>query len=425
MYNKYDNSRISRILVFGQSLSESEKYKQKKKKPRRIYRPGLIPKLRLSVEENNCITKVSEKESMQVKKDSKSRNESNVKTKSFNEKNISTFLDLSKVDPNRLTIPIKDVSETETKMDNRRKQALTRARNKAKLEYNKEKFRCSTLKHFSRGGIVSLKINKLKCKNTEASSKDESDYDSDIKQSLINENVFQKRKVKLTFIPKKKRKKKNTETFGETEMKINMEEKKRRKTNRKKQIRKDVFNFIELQEQKKYEDHDMPDDDDNVNKEQEFELWKLREMKRLKRSQNLIDERRKKKIELDIRRGMTDDEIKRENLMTPKVKERSKMKFLQKYFHEGSFFVGDNPESVRLLKRNFNLAVGSDKWINYDDPNLPKPMKVKNFGLASQTKYTHLMDQDTTKKYLANIEIEEYELNNLLLKRKNIRYIIY
>jgi len=39
------------------------------------------------------------------------------------------------------------------------------------------------------------------------------------------------------------------------------------------------------------------------------------------------------------------------------------------------------------------LPTGFDK---VDKTALPKPLQVKNFGLAGRTKYTHLQDQDTS-----------------------------
>ena len=40
-------------------------------------------------------------------------------------------------------------------------------------------------------------------------------------------------------------------------------------------------------------------------------------------------------------------------------------------------------------------ATGADALV-IDKAALPKPMQVKKFGFAGQTKYTHLKDQDTT-----------------------------
>jgi len=45
-----------------------------------------------------------------------------------------------------------------------------------------------------------------------------------------------------------------------------------------------------------------------------------------------------------------------------------------------------------LKKHDFTQATASTKDVSL----LPKVMQVKNFGLRSRTKYTHLVDQDTT-----------------------------
>ena len=47
-----------------------------------------------------------------------------------------------------------------------------------------------------------------------------------------------------------------------------------------------------------------------------------------------------------------------------------------------------------LFKRDYSSATLED---NFDKTVLPKVMQVKNFGRSGRTKYTHLVDQDTTQ----------------------------
>ena len=119
-------------------------------------------------------------------------------------------------------------------------------------------------------------------------------------------------------------------------------------------------------------------------------------------------------------RNLTEEERRLELKMNPKKvtnkASKGKYKFLQKYYHRGAFFL-DKEEDV--FKRDissgktqkFNLQRYQNKKIKFtyivffsatledkfDKTVLPKVMQVKNFGRSGRTKYTHLVDQDTTQ----------------------------
>ena len=50
----------------------------------------------------------------------------------------------------------------------------------------------------------------------------------------------------------------------------------------------------------------------------------------------------------------------------------------------------------KIFERDFLAPTGQDKEV--DREFLPKVLQVKKWGLKGRTKYTHLTDQDTTRK---------------------------
>lgn len=134
---------------------------------------------------------------------------------------------------------------------------------------------------------------------------------------------------------------------------------------------------------------------DDENDEVEYEAWKLRELKRVKRDREEKEQIEKERVELDRVRNLTEEERRQELRLNPKLvtnkAAKGKYKFLQKYYHRGAFYLDEEAE---VFKRDFAQATLDD---HFDKTILPKVMQVKNFGRCGRTKYTHLVDQDTTQ----------------------------
>ena len=72
---------------------------------------------------------------------------------------------------------------------------------------------------------------------------------------------------------------------------------------------------------------------------------------------------------------------------------------MQKYFHKGAFYQADADDpaatagAANIFHRDFSAPTGDDKM---DKTILPKVMQVKHFGRSGRTKWTHLVNEDTT-----------------------------
>lgn len=68
----------------------------------------------------------------------------------------------------------------------------------------------------------------------------------------------------------------------------------------------------------------------------------------------------------------------------------SSIVFLQKYHHKGAF----HQDQEILKKHDYTAPTIS----TVDVSSLPSVLQKRNFGKMSQSKYTHLADQDTSRK---------------------------
>ncbi|XP_028256874.1 microfibrillar-associated protein 1 [Parambassis ranga] len=135
-------------------------------------------------------------------------------------------------------------------------------------------------------------------------------------------------------------------------------------------------------------------DTDGENEEEEYEAWKVRELKRIKRDREARETMEREKAEIDRFHSLTEEERRAELRNNSKVvtnkAAKGKYKFLQKYYHRGAFFMDEEDD---VYKRDFSAPTLED---HFNKTILPKVMQVKNFGRSGRTKYTHLVDQDTT-----------------------------
>lgn len=143
------------------------------------------------------------------------------------------------------------------------------------------------------------------------------------------------------------------------------------------------------------------DTDDEMNEAEEYEAWKVREIARIKRDREERDAMLKAKEEIERVRNMTEEQRREWERKNPKPAQPSKQKwkFMQKYFHKGAFFQdeADDPAATagsdHIFTRDFSAPTGEDKM---DKSILPKVMQVKHFGRSGRTKWTHLVNEDTT-----------------------------
>ncbi|XP_068142093.1 microfibrillar-associated protein 1 [Drosophila tropicalis] len=231
-------------------------------------------------------------------------------------------------------------------------------------------------------------------KQSESSDSESSEYEEETESEEDNEP-----RLKPLFVRKRDRATiQEKEREAQKQKQLEAEAKRAAKERRRATLRMVEESVKKDLEKTKPETNEASIEDvctDDENDEVEYEAWKLRELKRMKRDREERDNNEREKLEIDRMRNLTEEERRLELRQNPKMvtnkAAKGKYKFLQKYYHRGAFYLDEEND---VLKRDFAQATLED---HFDKTILPKVMQVKNFGRCGRTKYTHLVDQDTTK----------------------------
>uniref|UniRef100_A0A0W0F9U1 Micro-fibrillar-associated protein 1 C-terminal domain-containing protein n=1 Tax=Moniliophthora roreri TaxID=221103 RepID=A0A0W0F9U1_MONRR len=220
---------------------------------------------------------------------------------------------------------------------------------------------------------------------SKAKAEDE-DEDSSEYESESEEEGKPKLQFRPVFVPKR-----NRITLAEREeMADDTEEAQKRRDAEAEERKKESHDMVAEKEK----EEEIPDvgDTDGLDPEGEFEAWRLRELARIKKEKEEEIRREQEREEVERRRALPEAQRLKEDLEHAQKlrdeKPKGQQKFLQKYWHKGAF----HQDEEIIKRRDYTEATESTMDVSL----LPKVMQVKNFGKRSRTKYTHLVDQDTT-----------------------------
>ncbi|KAJ8507457.1 hypothetical protein ONZ45_g10174 [Pleurotus djamor] len=225
--------------------------------------------------------------------------------------------------------------------------------------------------------------------------KEESEEESSEEEESSSEDEEQpKVQFRPVFVPKR-----NRGTIAERDALLNdteeaLKKKEQEAEERKKQSHDLVAESIRRELAEKQKEDEVPDvdDTDGLDPTAEFEAWRLRELGRIKKEKEEEVRREEERAEIERRRALPEEQRLKEDLeraeKTRAEKPKGQQKFLQKYWHKGAFH-----QDAEILKRH-DYTEATESTV--DVSLLPKVMQVKNFGKRGRTKYTHLLDQDTT-----------------------------
>lgn len=133
----------------------------------------------------------------------------------------------------------------------------------------------------------------------------------------------------------------------------------------------------------------LPSDIDYINDNDELNLWKQRELYRYQRDHNKLPS-------IDNNNNKSTKQYN--SVDNSNEKSHGQHKFMQRYAHRGAFtaFIDDE----LLSTHNYDQATGVDNLVpGFDISTLPSAMQIRQdkIGMKGRSKYTHLVDQDTSK----------------------------
>ena len=159
------------------------------------------------------------------------------------------------------------------------------------------------------------------------------------------------------------------------------------------------------------------DDDDNLPEgelQRRRDAWEVRELLRVLRGHDEKEAERREAAELERRRGLTDEERLREDVASGRYRRPGGQREggagnkdagrneAVRFHHRGAFYMDADTlrdagsDDVRHKAAQYSRAATGDE--KFDRSKMPEIMKVKNFGLAGQTKYRGLAKEDTSEK---------------------------
>ena len=139
------------------------------------------------------------------------------------------------------------------------------------------------------------------------------------------------------------------------------------------------------------------DDADGADEAQEVNDWRERERRRLEWERSEMEREDEEHREMERRKNMTEEERLKQDRdkqlewEKQQAEKGGEYKFLQKYYHKGSFYQESNDP---IFARNYAEATGADRGVHRD--TLPSVLQVRDFGKKGRSKWTHLSGEDTT-----------------------------